>query len=311
LRLTMGARARLAASALAAVSLLAACGAPEVPPGRQPRFVEPHGPPPRVALVLGSGGPRGFAFVGAIKALEEIGVKPDLIVGTSVGAMVGALYASGMDARRLEKTAYDLNLLEFFEVGALTGASSGRPLQDYVNGQLGNRTLEQLPIAFVVAATRMKDRQLVAFNAGDAGLAVRASSASPGQFEPVRVGSELYVDGDVASPVPIAIARKLGAQVVIAVDVSAYLEDTPDDVPAEWVTGDRKRALWVASAAREADVFLHPNIGYYTGGGETYRRRVAGIAEEYTRRRSPEIRAALARAQAASAARMPSGVASR
>jgi NTE family protein len=281
-------------------------------PDRQPRFVEPKGARPRVAVALGSGGPRGFAFVGVLKVLEEIGVKPDLVVGTSVGAMVGALYASGMGAERLERTAYELSMIEFFELGTLIGRSTGRPLQNYVNRQLGGRAIEELPIAFAATATRMRDRELVTFNAGDVGLAVRASSASPGDYLPVRVGEDLYIDGDEVTPVPIRVARQFGADVVIAVNVSAYLEDTPPNAPRAWVEKDKRRAVQIADEAREADVFLHPNIGYDISMREAYRRRVATTAETYTRERVAQIRAALARgAQAVSTARMPSGEASR
>jgi len=300
---------------LAAALFAAACTSDEVAPERMPRF-EPAATPPRVALVLGSGGPRGFAHIGVLKVLEEGGIRPDLIVGTSVGAMVGALYAAGYNARDLERMAYDINVMEFFEWQLLSGGlAKGTTVQSYVNQHVRDRPLEALPMRFAVAATRMRDRELVIFNRGDTGLAVRASSASPGQFEPVRIGSETYVDGDEASPVPIRAARQLGARVVIAVDVSAYLETTPPGAKPEWVVKDQRRARQVSAEAPQADVVLHPDIGYYAGHTEEYRRRVIAIAEEYTRREMPRIRAALAKAGAAPAqagsARSPEGVASR
>lgn len=303
---------------IALAALVGACEAPTVAPDNLPRFVTPREAAPRVALVLGSGGPRGFAFVGVIKVLEEIGVKPDLIVGTSVGAMVGSLYASGLDAAALEKLVYDMNMLEFFEMKWITGGvASGGAVQSFVTTQLRGRPIEKLPIPLAVVATRLKDRQLVVFNAGDTGLAVRASSADPESYEPVRVGSELYVDGDLLSPVPIRAARRLGAQMVIAVDVSAFLDDTPQDAPREWFEKDKRRTLQVAAEVPEANVYLHPNIGYYAGSNEAYRRRVIAAAEAYTRSKIPEIRAALARAgvtttaQSTETARMPAGEASR
>jgi NTE family protein len=132
-----------------------------------------------VALVLGSGGPRGFAHIGVLKALEEGGVKPDLIIGSSVGAMVGALYALGASAKELEKQAYELNMLQFVEMSNIVGgASSGRGVQSYVNERVNQAPIEKLRIPFAAAATHMPDRKLVLFNAGDTGLAVRASSAS-------------------------------------------------------------------------------------------------------------------------------------
>lgn len=292
--------------------LLAACNADNVPPDRIPRFVPPAGSsPPAVALVLGSGGPRGFAHIGVLKVLEEAGIKPDLIVGSSVGAMAGALYANGMKAADLEREAYQLNVLAFFELKMLGGGpASGATTQSWVNERVDHRLLEQLPTPLVVAAARQRDKQLVLFNQGDTGLAVRASSASPGQFEPVRIGDEVYVDGDEASPVPIRAARSLGARFVIAVDVSAYESTTPPGVPAEWVEKDARRARQVASEAPAADVLLHPDIGYYAGHTEEYRRRVIAAAEKYTRERLPAIRAAYARARISSA-RAPSAETSR
>ncbi len=287
---------------------------------REPRFVPPVGPAPRVALVLGSGGPRGFAHIGVLKALDDAGVKPDLIIGSSVGSMVGALYAAGLSARDLEHLAYEINVLQFFELRVLGGnLATGGAIQSYVDTKVGGLTIEQLKIPFVAAATRLKDGKIALFNRGDTGLAVRASGASPGQFEPVRIGDDLYVDGDEASPVPIEVARRLGAKVVIAVDVSAYAEDTPDTAPREWVDKDARRARQVALEAKDADVVIHPNIGYYAGHTEPYRRKVIAIAERVAREKLPAIEAALARAgvprvppaQTASIARMPSGEASR
>jgi NTE family protein len=296
---------------------IAGCNLGDVPKERLPRFEPRHGPAARVALVLGSGGPRGFAHIGVLKALEDAGIKPDLIIGSSVGSMVGALYAGGYSARELERMAYDLNLMDFFEFRQLGGAlSSGAAVQDYVNQRLHEKPIEELNIAFVAAATRVSDGKLALFNHGDTGLAVRASGASPGQFEPVRVGDATYLDGDEASPVPIHVARALGAKVVIAVDVSAYAKDTPAGAPREWIVKDERRARQVAAEAPEADIVLHPNIGYYAGHTDAYRRNVIAIAERDTREKLPAIQAALARAglhaaQNAAIARQPEGEASR
>jgi len=312
---------RRAWHALLAALALAACAPPaEVPPERLPRFVPPPQDfAPKVALVLGSGGPRGFAHIGVLKVLDEIGVKPDLIVGTSVGAMVGAVYATGATGAELERLSAGINVLEFFELRMLGGGpASGAAIQSYVNERVRGRPMEALGIPFAVTATRSADHKLVIFNRGDTGLAVRASSASPGQFLPVRVGDQLYIDGDESSPVPIRAARALGAKVVIAVDVSAFEADTPAGVPQAWIDKDARRARQVRLEQPQADILLHPNIGYYAGYKEEYRRRVMELAERYTREQVPAIRAALARAgvslkpaQTASTARMPAGEASR
>ena len=300
---------------LAAAALLAACTGDDVPSERLPRFEAPAAPP-QVALVLGSGGPRGFAHIGVLKVLEESGIRPDLVIGSSVGAMGGALYAAGMGAGELERLARDINVMEFFEFRMLGGRpATGSTIQAYMNARVEGKPIEALRTPFVAGATRVSDGKLVLFNRGDTGLAVRASSASPGQFEPVRIGDELYVDGDESSPVPIRAARALGAKFVIAVDVSAYERDTPSGVPREWVEKDARRARQVGLEAPAADVLLHPNIGYYAGHNEEYRRRVIELAERQTREQLPAIRAALARAgiapQSASTIRIPAAEASR
>ena len=306
-----------AAAAILAAFLLAACQDTEVPPARRPSFDPARVGRPNIALVLGGGGPRGFAHVGVIKVLEEAGIVPDLIVGASVGSMVGALQAGGMRAKQLEHEALELDVKRFFELRMLGGGrSSGGMTQEWVHERVQGRSIEALQTPLVVTALRVRDGQLVLFNRGDTGLAVRASSATPDMFEPVRIGDETYQDGDDASPVPIRVARKLGARVVIAVDVSAFPETTPASAPREWIDKDARRARLVALEAPEADVLLHPDIGYYAGHNVEYRRRVIALAEAYARAQLPAIRAALARAGVAllqneSTERAPAGVASR
>jgi NTE family protein len=278
-------------------ALLAACTAPEeVPPERLPSFDPALVGRPNLALVLGGGGPRGFAHVGVIKVLEEAGVKPDLVVGASVGAMVGALYAGGMSAAELEREADDLDVVSFFELGMIGGGlASGGRTQEWVNERVRGLPLQDLRKSLVVTAERVSDRKLVLFNRGDTGLAVRASSATPEMFKPVRIGDQAYKDGDDLSPVPIRVARTLGARIVIAVDVSAYPESTPPEAKREWIEKDARRHAQVSKEAPEADVLLHPDIGYYAGHSKEYRRRVMAAAERYTREKLPAIEAALAR----------------
>ena len=293
---------RIAAVLAFVVFGLAGCmgGSDEISGSRAPRFEAsaPGTAPPRLALVLGSGGARGFAHIGVLKVLDENRIRPDLIVGASVGAVVGALYAGGMSAAQIEKLAYSLSVLDLIDFNmVLKEPSSGRQTQELVNEHVGGRSIEQLPIAFAVTATRERDASLVIFNRGDTGAAVRASGASPGQFLPVRISGESYVDGDAASPVPIRAARRLGARVVIAVDVSAYAQDTPAGARAAWVEKDARRAKQVAAEAPEADVLIHPNIGYYAGHSEEYRRRVIAAAEKAARQQLPAVLAAVARAR--------------
>ncbi len=176
---------------------------------------------PVVALALGSGGARGFAHVGAIKALEAGGVVPDIVVGASSGAVVAALYAGGLDAESLERIALDLDkasLVDFVLFGK--GWVRGEALQDFVNDALGGRPIEKLSRRFAVAATRARGGKGIFFNRGDTGVAVRASASVPNLFIPPVIRGEEYIDGGLTSPVPVELARKMGADVVIAVDVS-------------------------------------------------------------------------------------------
>jgi NTE family protein len=208
---------------------------------------------------------------------------------------VGALYAAGYDARALERLALDLNMLDFYELRQLfKRKGTGRPLEEYMNAHVQARPIERLRIPLGIAVTRLSDHHLVLFNRGDTGLAVRASAADPDEFEPVRIGGELYADGDELSPVPIRAARAWGARFVIAVDVSAYASTTPPGVPQAWIDKDARRARQIAAEAPQADVVLHPDIGYYAGFKEEYRRHVIAAAEAYTRAHMAQIRAALA-----------------
>lgn len=138
---------------------------------------------PQVALVLGSGGRRGFAHAGLLRALESRGIRPDLIVGVSIGSIIGALYANGMSASELEQLALKLELSELRDLSWLHwGRVRGQKLQDFVNSRVSNNPLEAFGIRFAVVATRQHDGVLQILNNGNTGAAVRASSAVPGRF---------------------------------------------------------------------------------------------------------------------------------
>ena len=267
-----------------------------------PRFVPPatDAPKPRIAYVLGSGGPRGFAHIGALKVLESEGIRPDLIVGASVGAMVGALYASGQSASQIEKLALDLNVFTLIDVTTLLGGGGkvgSASLGSYVNARVHDRSIEQFPIRFAAVAVEATSTKVTLFNHGNPGVAVRASSAIPGRFDPVRITGVDYYDGDEITPLPIRAARDLGAQVVIAINVSEYMEDTPPGVPQEWVTKGWRRARAAEAEAAFADVVIHPNTGYFTDVRYDYRVRAIATAEAATRKLLPQIRAAVAKAR--------------
>ena len=211
---------------LLAAALLAACATapheyPELASPRAAEITPLRSGRPVVALVLGAGGSRGFAHIGVIKALEAAGIQPGVVVGSSSGSVVAALYAGGYNARALETMALeveDSDLIDFTLFGP--GRVQGEALQDYVNKALGNRSIEALERAFAVVATERATNRMTVFNRGNTGLAVRASSSIPNVFWPVIIAGTEYVDGGLTSRVPVPVARRMGAQVVIAVDVS-------------------------------------------------------------------------------------------
>ena len=179
---------------------------------------------PKFGLALGGGAARGFAHVGVIQVLEEAGIKPDLVVGTSAGSVVAAFYASGKDGAQLQKAA------ETMEEATITdwtvpllgrGMMRGDGLARYVNKQTGGRRIEELKMPLGIVATDLKTGDGILFQRGDVGTAVRASSSVPSVFEPVRIGNREFVDGGLVSPVPVRYARQMGAEYVLAIDISS------------------------------------------------------------------------------------------
>jgi NTE family protein len=182
--------------------------------------------PVKIGLALGGGAARGFAHIGVIKALEAQGIVPDIIVGTSAGAVVGALYASGLSGFELQKVALEIDEAQIGDWSLPDrGVFKGEALQNFVNRAVANRPLEKLPRNFSVVATDLNSGESVLFRTGNTGMAVRASSAVPGVFQPVSINGHEYVDGGLVSPVPVRAARSLGANFVIAVDISVNPRD--------------------------------------------------------------------------------------
>ena len=198
--------------------LLSSCAAPppEAPPKPQVKV------PVKIGLALGGGAARGFAHIGVIKALEAQGIVPDIVAGTSAGSVVGALYASGMSGFELQKLALQM------EEDMVTdwtlpnrGVLKGEALQDFINQRTRNLPIQKMPKILGVVATDLQSGEMIIFRQGNTGMAVRASSAVPGVYQPVEISGRDYVDGGLSSPVPAATARAMGADFVIAVDISS------------------------------------------------------------------------------------------
>jgi NTE family protein len=217
------------ATVLLSAMLLAACVSTPPRPPEPPPVVEPVKPPPpvvkrappKIALALGGGAAKGFAHIGVIKALEAQDIHPSIVVGTSAGSVVGSMYAAGKNGFELQELAMQLDkssLSDWTIFGK--GALKGEALQDFINKAVGQRPIEKLGKTFAAVATDAGSGEPILFQVGNTGMAVRASSSVPGVFQPVPISGREYVDGGLVAPIPVRFAKSLGADLVIAVDIS-------------------------------------------------------------------------------------------
>jgi NTE family protein len=218
---------------------------------------------PIVALVLGSGGARGYAHIGAIEVLEQAGIKPDFIVGTSAGSLVGALYAQGKTAAQLRDIALNMKANDVRDIRIdKKGFFDGKKIQDYVNSLVDDMPLHKLPTPMYVVATQLQHGQKVVFNHGDTGQAVRASVSIPSMFIPTEIADVEYVDGGLVSPVPVNVARDLGADIIIAVDILAQPAYT--ETNNVWGLFNQNINIMQQHLARQelkhADIVIQPDI---------------------------------------------------
>jgi NTE family protein len=306
-------KSRSVAAGTALVLALSGCQSPPakptpdlpVPPiaARPPdvAVVAPRPPPraARIGLALGGGAARGFAHIGVIAVLEEAGIRPDFVVGTSAGSLVAALYASGKTGAEMAALA------QAMDEGAITdwafpsrGLIRGEALARYVREQTGGRSIEQMKLPLGIVATDLDSGAPILFQRGDTGSAVRASSAVPAVFQPVRIGSREYVDGGLVSPVPVRFARQMGAEVVIAVDISS-----PPDGNA---TGDVMKMLLQTFAImgrsinqfelRDADVVVRPQLAGVSSADFGSRLKAIQAGREAATKALPELKGRLAAA---------------
>lgn len=220
---------------------------------------------PKIAFALGGGAARGFAHIGVIKVLESHGIVADYVAGTSAGAVVGSLYAGGFDPYAMQKIAQQLDESIFADwtLGG-RGILKGEALQDFINQHLKNRSLDKLNKPFAAVATDLKSGERVVFRSGDTGMAVRASAAVPGVFQPTQFRGKSYVDGGLTSPIPVQAAREMGADIVIAVDISAHAEGQPVDSMSSilWQTTTIMGSVIGKTELASADVVIRPNLPY-------------------------------------------------
>jgi NTE family protein len=258
----------------------------------------------RVGLALGGGAARGFAHIGVIKALEARNIQVDLVAGTSAGSVVGALYASGMNGFALNKLALTMDeasISDWAMPFRTRGFLQGIALQNYLNTTLNNRPIEKMVKPLGVVATDLKTGQPILFQRGNTGIAVRASCSVPSIFEPVKIGGHEYVDGGLVSPVPASFARKMGADFVIAVDISQRPESgltaSSFDVLMQTFTimGQTIKAY---ELDKYADIVIRPNLAAMSGSDFSQRNAAILAGEEAVAKMMPELQRKLAASRA-------------
>jgi NTE family protein len=241
---------------------LAACASPEPP------IVTMELPRPKVALVLGGGAARGFAHVGVIRVLEQEKIPIDLIVGTSVGSLIGAIYACDLNSFELEWTAFSLekdHLFDFAVLSAFTamGPVKGDRLEEFMRTKVAVSNIENLKLPFAAVATDLNRGTRIVLDRGPIARAVRASSAIPGVFNPVEYQGRLLVDGGVVDNIPISVARDKGADIVIAVDISENVTNfnVTNMVDVVLQSVNIMFSENVGFKKKDADVLITPSVG--------------------------------------------------
>jgi len=236
--------------------------------------------PPRIGLALGGGAARGFAHIGVLQVLEEQGIKPDLVVGTSAGSMVATLYAAGKTPVELESLAMSLDESTITDwVFPGRSVMKGEALAKFIRGYTGGRQIEQMPLPLGIVAADLRTGQPILFRRGDPGTAVRASSSVPAVFEPVKIAGHEYVDGGLVSPIPVKYARAMGADLVIAVDISAIPEgqSTKGAMDILLQTFNIMGHSISQYELQDADVVMRPKLAG-VGGGNFGARRLSILA---------------------------------
>ena len=236
--------------------------------------------PAKVAVVLGAGASRGFAHIGVLKVLESNNIPINLVVGTSAGSFVGSLYAYGYNAFQLQKMAIDLQKSDIIDLCIPdSGFIKGELLEAYINKTIRNTPIEKLRTPFYAVATNIQNGQEIIFGSGNTGTAVRASCTIPGVFRPVRIGNQTYVDGGVVSPVAVDAARKMGADVVIAVDIASDIDTTLPEGTIDTILQSINIMYAKISYIQlsRADIVIRPKVGRI--GSSDFDKRHEAILE--------------------------------
>ena len=264
-----------------------------------PLKVEPPPPPKpaKIALVLGAGSSKGFAHIGVLKVLETNKVPIHMIIGTSVGSAVGSLYAYGYDAFQLQKVSFSIEKGDVVDlIIPDNGFIKGEKLEEFINKTLNHTPMEKLKIPFYAVATDIQSGQEVVFGRGNTGQAVRASCSIPGVFRPVKIGDRVYVDGGVVSPVAVGAAKRLGADVVIAVDISKDADRTKPESTMETIFQSLNimYSKLAAIQVNQADIVIRPKVGYISSSDFSKRHEAILEGEKAAVEALPQIMGILA-----------------
>jgi NTE family protein len=287
--------------------LLAGCSPLYLPPVAEsevPIFEAKH--PIKVALILGGGGSKGLAHLGAIKELEAAGLRPDLIIGCSAGSIVGALYADNPELTGVEETLLKLNRSDLLDASFFSrfGVVHGKALQNFMKKHLRSKTFDELKIPLIVVATDLFNGETIEISQKELPIAVGASCAFPGVFSPVLLHGRYLIDGGASNPVPVEIAKKYGAELIIAIDVS---EKLPTSKPSH-LFGIAKRGIeivyrkLVEQSVAKADIAIRmefQDVGMFSDhlNREMYehgRQKVLSMLPEIKKKliKDPEVLAA-------------------
>ena len=290
--------------------LLAACAT--VPPPVKPVLpvtessppVAPTTPPPpkkipKLGLALGGGAARGFAHIGVLQVLEEEGIKPSLVVGTSAGSVVASFYASGKTGQQLQWLADTMDETQFTDWAnpfSGRGILRGEALGKYINSQLNGMKIEDMKLPLGIVATDLRTGDGILFRRGDVATAVRASSAVPSVFEPVQIAGKDYVDGGLVSPVPVRYARQMGADLVLAIDISSRPEDakTTDMLKVLLQTFSIMGKSISQLELAQADVVVRPALPEIGSTEFSARKKSIEAGRAAMKQAMPQLRALLA-----------------
>ena len=288
--------ARNAAFVTFILMLMSGCTPLEIKPDEFkpiPKLVTPKSH--NIALVLGAGGARGFAHIGVIEELVKAGIDPDIIIGCSSGAIVGAVYADNPNIKHLKHTLLSNKRSDLIQIDLMhmpIGVTSGQKMDSFLKKNLKAKRFSQLKRHLITVATDLQTGKLTAFNQGPLSKAVAASSAVPGVFYPVKHYGHYYVDGGVTDPLPTKVAKNIHANFIIAVDIGVEL---PKSMPSN-LLGVMARSLEIAynhsskSSFKDADYVINVPLNDFGMFSDKHNYQTYQFGRKAAKKALPEIK---------------------